>query len=110
MLVADGLFAFLTEPVITGIFRKITAHFESGELTFNDYGRIGWVSKAALKFFPAKMFKDVGSQWGYRDSRMRTIRKRGIRGCGSSRSQASPTSRRSTSFPACCRSQRAPRD
>ena len=65
MLVADGLFAFLTEPVITGIFRKITAHFESGELVFNDYGRIGWVSKATLKFFPAKMFKGVGSQWGY---------------------------------------------
>lgn len=65
MLVADGLFAFLTEPVIAGIFRTITEHFESGELAFNDYGRIGWMSKAALKFFPAKMFKDVGSQWGY---------------------------------------------
>ncbi len=65
MLVADGLFAFLGEPVITGIFRRITEHFDSGELAFNDYGRIGWMSKAALKFFPAKMFKDVGSQWGY---------------------------------------------
>ncbi|MFV8052203.1 class I SAM-dependent methyltransferase [Mycobacterium sp. 48b] len=65
MLVADGLFAFLGEPVIAGIFRKITEHFESGELAFNDYGRIGWMSRAALKFFPAKMFKDVGSQWGY---------------------------------------------
>lgn len=65
MLVADGLFAFLTEPVIVGIFGKITEHFGSGELAFNDYGRIGWMSRAALKFFPAKMFKDVGSQWGY---------------------------------------------
>lgn len=65
VLVADGLFAFLTEPVIAGIFRKITDHFASGELAFNDYGRIGWISKAALKLFPAKMFKDVGSQWGY---------------------------------------------
>lgn len=65
ILVADGLFAFLTEPVIAGIFRKITEHFDSGEVTFNDYGRIGWMSRAALKFFPAKMFKDVGSQWGY---------------------------------------------
>ncbi|OLP03122.1 GlcNAc transferase [Mycolicibacterium porcinum] len=65
ILVADGLFAFLTEPVIAGIFRKITEHFESGEVAFNDYGRIGWMSRAALKFFPAKMFKDVGSQWGY---------------------------------------------
>ncbi|MCG7611108.1 MULTISPECIES: class I SAM-dependent methyltransferase [Mycobacterium] len=65
MLVADGLFAFLTEPVIAGIFRAVTEHFDSGELAFNDYGRIGWMSRAALKFFPAKMFKDVGSQWGY---------------------------------------------
>ncbi len=65
ILVADGLFAFLTEPVIIGIVRKITEHFESGELAFNDYGRIGWMSKAAMKLFPAKMFKDVGSQWGY---------------------------------------------
>jgi O-methyltransferase involved in polyketide biosynthesis len=38
ILVADGLFAFLTEPVIASIFRRITDHFGSGELAFNDYG------------------------------------------------------------------------
>ncbi|MED5815560.1 class I SAM-dependent methyltransferase [Mycolicibacterium sp. 050232] len=65
ILVADGLFAFLAEPVVAAIFRRITEHFDSGEVAFNDYGRIGWMSRAALKFFPAKMFKDVGSQWGY---------------------------------------------
>jgi O-methyltransferase involved in polyketide biosynthesis len=65
MLVADGLFAFLTEPVIVAIFRRITDHFGSGELAFNDYGRIGPVSRAAVKLYPQKMFKDVGSQWGY---------------------------------------------
>ena len=65
MLVADGLFAFLTEPVIVGIFRRITEHFASGELAFNDYGRIGWVSRLAIKLYPQKMFKDVGSQLGY---------------------------------------------
>lgn len=65
MLVADGLFAFLTEPVIAGIFRRITEHFGSGELAFNDYGRIGWVSRATLTLALQKMFKDVGSQWGY---------------------------------------------
>ncbi len=64
-VVADGLFAFLTEPVIAGIFRRITDHFTSGEGAFNDYGRIGWISRAALKFYPQKMYKDVGSQWGY---------------------------------------------
>jgi O-methyltransferase involved in polyketide biosynthesis len=65
MLIADGLFAFLSEPVIAGSFRRITEHFGSGELAFNDYGGIGWFSRTAIKVFPQKMFKDVGSQWGY---------------------------------------------
>jgi len=65
MLIADGLFAFLSEPVIVGIFHRIADHFSSGELAFNDYGRIGWISRVAIKLFPQKMFKDVGSQWGY---------------------------------------------
>jgi O-methyltransferase involved in polyketide biosynthesis len=65
MLIADGLFAFLSEAQIVGIFRRITDHFASGELAFNDYGRIGWVSRVAVKLYPQKMFKDVGSQWGY---------------------------------------------
>ena len=65
MLIADGLFAFLPEPVIVAIFRRITDHFSTGEFAFNDYGRIGWVSKLAIKLYPQKMFKDVGSQWGY---------------------------------------------
>jgi O-methyltransferase involved in polyketide biosynthesis len=65
VLIADGLFAFLSEPVIVGIFRRITDHFGSGELAFNDYGRIGWFSRVAVKLAPQKMFKDVGSQWGY---------------------------------------------
>jgi O-methyltransferase involved in polyketide biosynthesis len=65
MLIADGLFAFLSEPVIVAIFRRITEHFSTGEFAFNDYGRIGWVSRLAIKLYPQKMFKDVGSQWGY---------------------------------------------
>lgn len=66
MLIADGLLAFLSEPVIVGLFRRITEHFGTGELAFNDYGGIGWVSRAAIKLYPQKMFKDVGGQWGYR--------------------------------------------
>jgi O-methyltransferase involved in polyketide biosynthesis len=62
-LVADGLFAFLAEPVIVGIFRGITEHFGSGELAFNDYGRIGWFSQMAARLAPQKMFKSVTSQW-----------------------------------------------
>jgi O-methyltransferase involved in polyketide biosynthesis len=65
MLIADGLFAFLSEPVIVGVFRRITEHFGAGELAFNDYGQIGPVSRMAIKLAPQKMFKDVGSQWGY---------------------------------------------
>jgi O-methyltransferase involved in polyketide biosynthesis len=65
MLVADGLFAFLTEAQIIAVFRRITDHFGSGELAFNDYGRIGWMSRVAVKLYPQKMFKDVGSQFEY---------------------------------------------
>jgi O-methyltransferase involved in polyketide biosynthesis len=65
MLIADGLFAFLGEAEIAAIFRRISDHFPAGEIAFNDYGRIGWFSRAAVKALPQKMFKDVGSQWGY---------------------------------------------
>jgi O-methyltransferase involved in polyketide biosynthesis len=65
MLIADGLFAFLTEPQIVAIFRRITEHFGAGQLAFNDYGRIGRFSRIAIKLYPQKMFKDVGSQFGY---------------------------------------------
>jgi len=65
MVIADGLFAFLPEPVIMGVFRRLTTHFRSGELAFNDYGRIGWFSRLAVKLAPQKMFASVGAQWGY---------------------------------------------
>ncbi|GAS98251.1 O-methyltransferase [Mycolicibacterium canariasense] len=65
MLVADGLFAFLPEHTIVEVFRCITEHFQAGELAFNDYGGIGVVSRVAIKLAPQKMFKDVGTQWGY---------------------------------------------
>jgi O-methyltransferase involved in polyketide biosynthesis len=66
MVIADGLFAFLSEPVIVGVFAGITDRFGSGQLAFNDYGRIGWFSSLAVKLAPQKMFGAVGSQWGYR--------------------------------------------
>ena len=65
MVIADGLLAFLSEPVIIGVFRRVTEHFRSGELAFNDYGRIGWFSRIAVKLAPQRMFSAVGSQWGY---------------------------------------------
>lgn len=63
MLVADGLTAFLSEPAIVEMFVTVTDHFRTGELAFNDYGRIGWVSRAALKLVPqgtSKAFANAG--------------------------------------------------
>ncbi|OBA60854.1 GlcNAc transferase [Mycobacterium sp. 1100029.7] len=65
MVIADGLFAFLSEPVLIGIFRRVTTYFTSGELAFNDYGRIGWFTRLAIKLAPQRMFSSVGAQWGY---------------------------------------------
>ncbi len=65
MVIADGLFAFLSEAVIVGVCRRITEHFSSGELAFNDYGHVGWFSRVAVKLAPQPMFSQVGIQWGY---------------------------------------------
>jgi O-methyltransferase involved in polyketide biosynthesis len=62
MLVADGLLAFLPEPVVMNLFRHIPEHFRSGELALNDYGRVSRSSLLAMKV----VFSAVGSQWAYR--------------------------------------------
>lgn len=65
MLIADGLLAFLSEAVIVNLFRHITDHFQFGELAFNDYGRMGTLTRLAMKLAPQKATNSVGSQWGY---------------------------------------------
>jgi O-methyltransferase involved in polyketide biosynthesis len=65
LLRADGLLAFLTEPVIINLVRAVTDHFRTGELEFNDYGGIGRLSRLAIKVYPQKMFGQVGRLWGY---------------------------------------------
>jgi O-methyltransferase involved in polyketide biosynthesis len=65
MLVADGLLAFLTEPIIIGLFRSISEQFTTGEVAFNDYGRIGPLSRLAMKFAPVKIFDTLAVQWAY---------------------------------------------
>ncbi|BBX16430.1 GlcNAc transferase [Mycolicibacterium duvalii] len=45
MAVADGLFAFLTEPAIVSLLRRITGHFDSGAVAFNDYGRVSKLNR-----------------------------------------------------------------
>lgn len=62
MLVADGLLAFVSEPVIINLFRHIPEYFRSGELALNDYGRVSRSSLAAMKV----VFSAVGKQWVYR--------------------------------------------
>ncbi|MBA0048666.1 class I SAM-dependent methyltransferase [Mycobacteroides sp. LB1] len=64
MVIADGLFAFLTKEQIIAAMRAITDHFPSGQLAFNDYGRMAigvWISK----LFPQKMFKKVNQLRGF---------------------------------------------
>jgi O-methyltransferase involved in polyketide biosynthesis len=62
---ADGLLAFLSESVIIALFRRISDYFAEGQQAFNDYGRVGPVSRLAVKLFPQKMFKDVDALYGY---------------------------------------------
>lgn len=62
MLIADGLLAFLLEPVIISLFRHIPEHFRCGELAINDYGRVGRASLVAMKI----TFSAVGNVWAYR--------------------------------------------
>jgi O-methyltransferase involved in polyketide biosynthesis len=72
MLVADGLTGFLSEPVIVALFQTVTDHFRTGELAFNDYGRIGRVSRTAMKLAPQRSVKAFGPIWnnpGFADAR-----------------------------------------
>ena len=80
MLVADGLFAFLSERVIVGIFHRITDHFRSGELAFNDYGGIGWFSRVAIKLARRRCSRMSEASGAMPVSRTRITPRRGIRG------------------------------
>jgi O-methyltransferase involved in polyketide biosynthesis len=62
MLVADGLIAFVPESTMVNLFRRVPEYFRSGELAFNDYGRVGRISLLAMKV----VFSAVGTQWVYR--------------------------------------------
>ncbi|MCX6500614.1 MAG: class I SAM-dependent methyltransferase [Arthrobacter sp.] len=72
LLIANGLLAFLSETETIALFKRVTGHFQSGELAFNDYGRIGRASRIAVKIAPQRMFKAVSSQWsgyaGFKDA------------------------------------------
>lgn len=73
MVIADGLFAFLTEPVVIEVLGTITDHFETGVIAFNDYGPVSRANRVAGKLITAgkQAFRRGGtansphSQWGF---------------------------------------------
>jgi O-methyltransferase involved in polyketide biosynthesis len=72
MLVADGLTGFLSEPVIVNLFQTVSDHFRTGELAFNDYGRVGRASRTAMRLAPQRSVKAFGPNWnnpGFADAR-----------------------------------------
>lgn len=72
MLVADGLTGFLSEPMVVNFLQTVTDHFRTGELAFNDYGRVGRVSRWAMKLAPQRSVKAFGPNWnnpGFADAR-----------------------------------------
>ncbi len=65
MLVADGLFAFLSEPQIIAVLRRSTEYFASGIIAFNDYGKVGAANRLGKLFTRRKrMFKTMYNEWG----------------------------------------------
>jgi O-methyltransferase involved in polyketide biosynthesis len=68
VVVADGLFAFLSEAVIVAILRRITEHFRFGMVAFNDYGAVGRLNVLAGKVVPTRrrMVRMLATQWDFR--------------------------------------------
>ncbi|WP_343572368.1 class I SAM-dependent methyltransferase [Mycobacterium sp.] len=61
-LIADGLLAFVPEPLLVNLFRRVPEHFRSGEIAINDYGRVSALNITAMKI----VFSAVGTRWIYR--------------------------------------------
>lgn len=72
MVIADGLFAFLTEAQVIALFGQIIDRVGTGELAFNDYGRVGVLSSLGMKLAPRGMFTVLRQVWanpGFSDPR-----------------------------------------
>ncbi|MFB9903421.1 class I SAM-dependent methyltransferase [Allokutzneria oryzae] len=69
VVVADGLFAFLSEQEISTLFRALTDHFASGELVFNDYGRMAFALWLMRLFPRTRGITDLRSYAGFNDPR-----------------------------------------
>lgn len=66
MIVADGLLAFLTEGEIISLLGRLTSHFHSGDLAFNDYGRLTF-SAWAMKLSSVKSVAALIRYAGFND-------------------------------------------
>lgn len=72
MVFADGLIAFLDEPSVRAIFGRVTAHFRTGVLAFNDYGPVGRVNRLMGRLATSRKSNSPHSQWnfpGFKDAR-----------------------------------------
>ncbi len=63
MVIADGLFAFLTEPQVIALLGRVIDYFGTGELAFNDYGRVRALSSLGMKLAPRGMFSVLRHVW-----------------------------------------------
>lgn len=63
IVIADGLFAFLTEPQVIALLTHVIDYFGTGELAFNDYGRVGPLSSLSMKLAPRGMFSLLRHVW-----------------------------------------------
>ncbi|MGV0625839.1 class I SAM-dependent methyltransferase [Mycolicibacter minnesotensis] len=63
MVIADGLFAFLSQAQVVELIGAAIDHFGTGELTFNDYGKVGALSSLGMKLAPRGMFSLLRQVW-----------------------------------------------
>jgi O-methyltransferase involved in polyketide biosynthesis len=72
MVFADGLFAFLEEDAVIGILRRITGHFASGVIAFNDYGTVSKANQILGRLATSSTSNSPHRQWnfpGFKDAR-----------------------------------------
>lgn len=72
MVFADGLFAFLDQDAVVGILRRITEHFASGVIAFNDYGTVSKANQIVGRLATSSKSNSPHRQWnfpGFKDAR-----------------------------------------
>ena len=71
MVFADGLFAFLDDAAVIALIARITDHFGSGVLAFNDYGPVSKLNQRIGKLTTSKNANSPHTQWkfaGFKDA------------------------------------------